>query len=98
LGGLKKPKINTMSWSITFIGKPDSIAEALQKNSDSLNGQSKLEFDSALPHLTALVKENFGPSVPLIKISASGHGTATDGVQTQRHLSVSIEPIYGVLV
>jgi hypothetical protein len=41
--------------------------------------QSKLEYDSALPHLVGIVKENFGTNVPIVKLSAAGHGYASNG-------------------
>jgi hypothetical protein len=44
-----------MSWSVGFIGKPEKIAEALNAEANKLSGQSKKEFERALPHMTALV-------------------------------------------
>jgi hypothetical protein len=87
-----------MSWSITFIGKPENVANALEEQSTKLEGQSKVEYDSALPHMVALVKENFGTDEPIIKIAANGHGYSANGEQQQRQLVVTIERIYGTLV
>lgn len=87
-----------MSWSITFIGKPENIARALEENSAKLNGQSKTEYDAALPHLLGLVKENFAQTSPTLKVTASGSGYSTNGEQVQRNCSVTIESIYGMLV
>jgi len=87
-----------MSWSVQFIGKPENVVTALEKESAKLTDQSKVEFDSALPSLIGIVKENFGENVPLVKLVASGHGYAKDDVQVQRQLTVSVELIYGVLV
>lgn len=88
-----------MSWSVSYIGKPEKIAEALQGYSTSMSaGQSKLEFDAALPHLTALVKENFGNENQLLKFSASGSGYSINDEQKTRMCSVSIETFYAVLV
>jgi hypothetical protein len=85
-----------MSWSIAFIGKPEKVVEALQKQSETLNGESKKEYDSALPHLIGLVNENFGTPYP-VKLAASGHGTVyTD--RSDRQLTVSLELVYGLLV
>jgi hypothetical protein len=85
-----------MSWSVQFIGKPEKVVEALNAESEKLNGQSKVEYDSALPHLVALVNENFGTGYP-VKLAASGHGTVyTD--KSDRQLTVSLESIYGLLV
>jgi len=85
-----------MSWSVQFIGKPEKVAEALNAESVKMSGESKKEYDSALPHLVGLVNENFGTPY-LIKIAASGHGTVYTN-RSDRQLTASIELIYGVLV
>lgn len=88
-----------MSWSVIFIGKPEKVAEALEANSAKLSDQSKVEYDSALPHLVALTKENFGNGdSQLIKLMASGHGYATGGEQKQRTFACSVEVFYATLV
>jgi len=93
-----------MSWSIAFIGKPQKVAEALEAESAKMSDQSKIEYDTALPHLVGLVKNNFvdeakyGSKEPMLKINASGHGNVQNGEQIQRQVSVSIENIYNVLV
>ncbi len=88
-----------MSWSVQFIGTPEKVANALEEQSAKLEGQSKIEYDDALPHMKALVMQNFAGITPTVKITANGHGYATtDGEQKQRHFVVSIEPAYGVLV
>lgn len=50
---------NNMSWSISFIGKPENVAKALNEHSDKLDGQSKLEYINALPNIIGIVAENF---------------------------------------
>jgi hypothetical protein len=87
-----------MSWSITFIGKPENVTKALEAESEKLSGQSRIEYDSALPHLVSLVKENFGDNTPVVKIAANGHGYAVNDEQKSRQLSASIELIYGTVV
>jgi hypothetical protein len=90
-----------MSWSITIIGHPQNVATALTAQSEKLEGQSKVEFDSALPHMVALVQENFNPegmTQPVIKLDASGHGYATNGEQKQRTFNATIESFYATLV
>lgn len=84
-----------MSWSVGFIGKPEKVAEALTAQSDKMSGESKVEYDSALPHLVALVNENFGSDYP-VKLTAAGHGTT--GEKPNRTLTASIELVYGLLV
>ena len=44
-----------MSWSITVVGKPDRIAAALDKYSESLTGVCKKEFDEVLPGVKAIL-------------------------------------------
>ena len=84
-----------MSWSVQFIGKPEKVVEALTEQSEKISGESKVEYDTALPHLIALVKENFGSGYA-IKLVASGRGSM--GEKPSRQLTVSIELIYGLLV
>jgi hypothetical protein len=85
-----------MSWSASFIGNPEKVVEALNKQSEGLTGNSKTEFDAALPNLIGLINQNFHSNPdykPVLKIEANGHGN--DG---ERNCSVKIERIYGVLV
>jgi hypothetical protein len=86
---------NKMSWSIQFIGKPEKVIEALNANSEKMSGESKAEFDSALPHLVGLVNENFGYDY-LVNLTASGHGQT--GEKPSRQLTAKVELIYGVIV
>ena len=92
-----------MSWSVSYLGTPPKIVEALQAESERVSGQRKVEFDSALPHLVGLVKDNFAPEgqpVPMLQLKAFGSGTSQSDPasgevkQTQRSCSVSIERIY----
>ncbi len=87
-----------MSWSIAIIGSPENVATALTAQSEKLEGQSKVEFDSAMPHLIGLVKENFGPDNPVVKLAANGHGYAADGEQKQRYFTATIERVYVTIV
>ena len=99
-----------MSWSISFIGQPVKVIEALKEESAKLTGQSKIEYDSALPHLVGLVENNFatdgcGYTPPLVKLNASGSGTARKDPSTgdvekqlQRSCRVSLEDFYSKLV
>ena len=87
-----------MSWSISFIGTSEKVAEALTAYSEKIDGYSKVEYDKALPHMVALVKENFGNAGELVKCSASGHGYIVNDVPQQGHLNCEITSIYGVLV
>ena len=82
-----------MSWSISILGKPEKVVEAIEEHSSTLNGQCKLEFDDAKPHLVGLVRQNFGQHEGLlIDLVASGSGSADrDGKQVQRSCTVKIE-------
>lgn len=90
-----------MSWSVNIIGHPENIASALTVESEKQEGQSKVEFDAALPHMVALVKENFNPAglpPPVVKLTANGHGYANADGQQQRYFAASIEVVYATLV
>lgn len=86
-----------MSWSVTFIGKPENVSKALNAQSEQLMGFSKEEFDAALPHLDGLVKQNFNSNAdngPVIKLVASGHGQK----DSYGYCVCSIESLGGVIV
>src|SRR4051812_29747495 len=98
-----------MSWSVKCVGKPENVIAYLEKESAKLTGQCKVEFDDALPHIVALVRQTFaspesGYTCPTIKLEANGSGTAKkqgqDGpeVQLQRQCTVKIEPVWLNLV
>lgn len=86
-----------MSWSVTFIGKPENVSKALKEHSSKIDGYSKEEFDAALPHLDALVSQNFNtqhPEAVVVKLVASGHGQK----DLYGYCVSSIETLSGVLV
>ena len=85
-----------MSWSVGIIGKPELVAQELDKYSETLTGQSKTEFDEAKPHLQSLVKLNIGGET-LVKLSASGHASFVEGAKTYGNCNVTIEPFYAKL-
>lgn len=85
-----------MSYSVSFIGKPSKISEALSNYSEKLSGQSKQEYDEALPHLKALVESNVGDKV--VQINANGHASFTNGEKTEGHCQVTITSVYGACV
>lgn len=92
-----------MSWNITFIGYPDKIQEALKNHSETLSGDSKKEFDAALPHLSELVGKNYnkgeGMVSPVLKLNAYGHAyDSTDGTIGHGNLGVALAPLDGSLV
>ncbi len=89
-----------MSWSIALIGTTTKVSEALTAYSGSLEGQSKQEYDAALPHLVGIVEQNFEKNTlePIIKLAANGHGYGADGTQISNNLTVSVERFYGKIV
>lgn len=92
-----------MSWSINVIGKPENVVAALRAESERLTDQSKAEFDAALPHIAALVEQNFaktehGYNTPLVSLEASGSGTTKNGDPVYGSTSVSLKSLYSKLV
>lgn len=91
-----------MSWSISVIGKPENVVAEIERESAKQTGQSKVEFDDAMPHLIGLVNQTFTKAanyqVPIIKLDASGSGMSEGGEQKYRNCTVKIEPIYTKLV
>ena len=88
-----------MSWSFNAIGRPDAIAAALAQESNILRGHCKAEFDAALPHMLALLAQNYavpgsGYNQPLVEFTASGSGYVKDGVDAQRECMVQIKRLY----
>lgn len=88
-----------MSWSVGFMGKPENVAKALEDYVAKMtDGQTKIEYEAALPHMVALVKENFGDDTAVVRIEANGHGYANNGEQKTRNLNCKVERIYAQLV
>jgi len=90
-----------MSWNITLIGKPANIVKALDEESQKMDGQSKVEFDSVKDHIAGIVAQNFEAPAnqqPILKVTAAGHGYTADGEQKQRTAVVNIESFYAKLV
>lgn len=83
-----------MSWSAYYIGTPEKLVEALQKQSESLSGNCKAEFDAALPHITGLIQQNKGKDKPPI-LNLASSGSAYDG---QSSCIVKIENLGSALV
>lgn len=96
--GTAKLNTNIMSWNVQFIGKPEKVVEALNGHSEKLSGDSKTEYDKALPNLVSLCEQNFGNTEQCLKVVAAGHGWIKDGVPQHSNLTCSIETVYGVVV
>ena len=96
-----------MSWAFSCIGKPAQIADALERYGALQVGQTKIEFYASMPHLIALVRENFSDEGndgdPLIDFEACGAGrtqsvVAGDPKQSYRTCEVSIKLLKKTLV
>lgn len=89
-----------MSWSINLIGSVDKLSSELDRLSrESYTGNSKEEYDTALPHLKALLAMNVDKkNTKLVKLEASGHAEFREwnGKKevTYSNCSVKIEPTY----
>lgn len=83
-----------MSWSVNYLGTPDKITAALEKQSTTLSGPTKTEFDAALPHLVGLVAQNANAATaPVLKLDASG--SSYSGYSS---CSVSLQTLGGTLL
>lgn len=90
-----------MSWSVSMMGTPEKVAEALEKYGETLSGQSKVEYDAAAPHLAALVRQNYrkSPEYPMVvTIAASGHGMTSGGEDVERCCSLRLEYSYSKIL
>jgi hypothetical protein len=94
-----------MSWSVSFLGKPENVAAALEKYMANVSDadQSKIEFLEAKPHLIGLVKQTFAndaalQACPLLKLDAQGSGYSRNGEQVSRSCTVKIELLYNGVV
>lgn len=91
-----------MSWSVNIIGRPEAIAKELEARLAKMrehehNKVSADELEAALPHLQAIVRQNFGPTEPVLSLSASGHGYVKDGETQYRTLVVDLKSSYATL-
>lgn len=78
-----------MSFSVTFIGKPEAIKRKLAEESAKLTSQSKTEFDAILPALETILDQQVGDG-KAVRLSANGHATFTDGVKTYGNCNVEV--------
>jgi hypothetical protein len=83
-----------MSWSISFVGKPEKVAEAVEQHGGTLSGQSKEEYEAAAPHLAALVRQNFAEIDLLIQLDANGSGQTIEGKPIQGTVSANLRFCY----
>jgi hypothetical protein len=84
-----------MSWSISVIGKPEAVKRALARQSETLTGQSKEEFDAVKPALDTILDQNVENG--LIQLNANGHASFSDGKKTFSNCSVEVKALAGQL-
>jgi len=83
-----------MSWSINVIGKSQAIVSKLEALSESMSGDSKVEYDAALPHIIGIVEQNWSMDYPcVLNVIANGHGTTN-----ARSLNVEVKRLTSELV
>lgn len=82
-----------MSWSIQVVGKPENVTKALEAHAERLTGQSRQEYDEALPALKTLVAGNVGPVA--VSVNASGHASFEAGLKTHSAINAEIKQLYG---
>lgn len=83
-----------MSWSVSLIGTPQGVNKELNSIAEQMgDGQSKAEFEEALPHIQGLVSLAVAQNVKLV---ANGHATITDGKKSFGTISVVLECMYGM--
>lgn len=90
-----------MSWSISTPGTPEEVVTELDRVAGTYSGQSKLEFDEALPHLKGLVNQNFrndDGTVRKLQLTANGSGSSQGGKQLNRECSVTLKALSILLV
>ena len=88
-----------MSWSISAIGSPASICKAIDKQSQTLNGVSKVEFDETMRGVKDIlsgIKRDVtygGPSLYHLQAHGSGGHTNT-GEMVNYQTNVKIEQFH----
>lgn len=80
-----------MSFSVTFVGKPEAIKRTLAEHSEILKDQSKTEFDAVRPALDTILDQQVDNGA--IHLSANGHASFTNGVKTYGSCSVEVKTL-----
>jgi hypothetical protein len=80
-----------MSFSVTFVGKPEGIKRKLAEESERLTGQSKTEFDAVKAALEMILDQQVGNGA--VYLNANGHASFADGVKTYGSVSVQVKTL-----
>ena len=90
-----------MSWGFKIVGKPEQVAAELESLGEGKQKTSK-SFRDAMPHLVALLKENFSvmPGQPevFVSLDISHSGYTVDDRVLEGTLNVELKRIYGKVV
>jgi hypothetical protein len=88
-----------MSFSVSFVGKPDALKRALASESERLTGQSKEEFDAVKPAIETILDQNMniGGDPSVFRVDANGHANFKDGVKQYGNCVVNVQRV-GILV
>lgn len=80
-----------------MIGSPDKVVAALEGYVEKMKitGQSKDEYEAALPALVILVKANSGVNVG-VSLTANGHGGKSE-LGSYGSCNVDLKQLYGLL-
>lgn len=91
-----------MSFSISVIGSPTAVKQALSKYSDALTGISKKEFDAILPALGSLLDQHVDVThgCAPVWLTASGHATIEQSTNTRLFgtCDVNVRPLNAKVV
>ena len=95
-----------MSWSIHFSGKAVDVNAAIHAESAKLSGKSKLEYDTAKPHLIGLLEMNQsedatsgkGPDNFLVSVRANGHASWNGDTRVSSSCYAEIKRLEGTHV
>jgi len=86
-----------MSWSFSFMGKPENIVTAIKARVEKeTSPASKEELEKAAPPIIDLVSMNVGQHGSM-KVEASGH-SYKNGETLVQNCSVKIEPLGSEIV
>lgn len=80
-----------MSFSVTYVGRPEAIKRKLAEESARLTGQSKAEFDAVCPALDTILDQQVGNGAVLL--SANGRAVFSDGVKTYGSCQVDVKSL-----
>lgn len=96
---LDRWKGTEMSFSVSFVGKPDALKRALAAESERLTGQSKEEFDAVKPAIETILDQNvnLGGDPSVFRVDANGHANFKDGVKQYGNCVVNVQRV-GILV